>query len=62
MTSPGTYWGSDVPISMPEATDDPAIINLGAHGIGVNGLVHNFNSGDAEQYLPTFTPEILHNG
>ena len=58
MTQPGSYWGSDVPISMPEPSQDETIIDMGANGFSINGLVHNLSTADLENYLiPTFSPE-----
>jgi hypothetical protein len=63
MTQPGSYWGTDVPISMPEPTTDDVIIDMGAHGFSINGLVHNLSQSDLEDYMmPTFTPEGSENG
>jgi hypothetical protein len=57
MTTPGNYWGADVPISMPEPSNDDVLIDMGAVGFSENGLVHNLNSSDLEEYqIPTFGP------
>jgi hypothetical protein len=61
MSSPGNYWGSDTPISMPEPPSDDVIIDMGAHGFTVNGFVHNINESDLEDYkIPTFGPSDSH--
>ena len=58
MTTPGAYWGTDVPISMPEPTTDDVLIDMGAYGFSENGLVHNLTPADLEDYMmPTFAPE-----
>ena len=59
MSEPGFYWGADVPISMPQPTDDPILIDMGAHGFTVNGLQHNLSRADLEEYTqPTFSPPV----
>ena len=59
MSEPGFYWGSDVPISMPQPTKDQILIDMGAHGFTVNGLQHNISQADLEEYTqPTFSPPV----
>lgn len=56
------YWACDVKISMPEAPDsnDAILVNMGAHGFTVNGLVHNISAATLEGYIhPTFGPESI---
>jgi len=60
---PGTNWGSDVPISMPVPSQDQVLIDMGAFGFSVNGLVNNLNKSDLEEYqTPTFSPNGGRNG
>jgi hypothetical protein len=48
---------------MPEASTDEVLVDMGAHGFSVNGLVHNLSESDLEDYMmPTFAPEGTING
>lgn len=59
MSEPGFYWGADVPISMPLPSEADVLVDMGAHGITVNGLQHNLNQADLEDYLqPNFSPPL----
>lgn len=63
MTQPGELWACDVPISMPEATTDFVLIDMGAHGFSINGIVHNLSQADLENYTtPTYSPRETTNG
>jgi hypothetical protein len=64
MSEPGDYWGSDVPISMPEPNPvNDVVIDMGAIGFGLYGLAHNLSDADLAEYMiPTFSPEGAKNG
>lgn len=54
----GLYWGSDVPISMPEPAKQPVLVDMGATGFTRYGLDHNISAADLEGLKqPTFAPE-----
>lgn len=54
----GLIWGSDVPVSMPEPTNDVVLVDMGALGFTTKGLVHNLSPADLETIMnPTFGPE-----
>jgi hypothetical protein len=58
VTQPGAYWGSDVPISMPEPPTGDIIIDMGATGFTLDGFAHNISPADLEDYMmPTFSPD-----
>lgn len=54
---PGSYWGSDVPISMPVPASDEILVDMGAFGFSLNGLQNNLSTSDLEEYnTPSFSP------
>lgn len=58
MTIPGSYWASDSPISMPEPSPEDVVVDMGAMGFTMSGLVNNLSLADLEEYsVPTFSPE-----
>lgn len=58
-SDPGFVWASDVAISMPEATSDDIILDMGTFGFSINGFVYNLKKADVEELkTPTFSPDL----
>ena len=53
-------WGADVPISMPEPPLNKAVIDMGAFGFSVGGMVHQITEQQRDDLaLPTFAPLVV---
>jgi hypothetical protein len=53
---PGSFWATDTEISLPVPSKNAILVDMGALGFTEFGLDHNLNSGDLEEFVPTFAP------
>ncbi len=51
-------WATDTTISRPEAAKEDVMVDFGAFGWSMDGMVHNMSESDVENLIvPTFSPE-----